>query len=310
MEAAFGGGIMIGVYLKALRAPFLAGSLVTVLVGSAYAFSLGAFFPALFGITLLGVGSLHLGANLLNDYYDARGSDPINVRLTPFSGGSRVIQEGKLSAYAVLLMSLFFLAVGVASGICLIFLNRPWVAFFGGLGLFAGWVYSASPFQWMSKGLGELVIFLAFGPLITLGSFYVMTNSVNWPAFAAGFPQGFLVAAIIWINEFPDFQADTEAGKKNLVVRMGLKSSRYGYGVIMLCAFASIIFLVGAVGMPYFIMVSFAALPLAFKASKTTWRQYQSVEGLVPAQAATIQTVIANGLLLSLGLILSRFVGR
>ncbi|MBW2093568.1 MAG: prenyltransferase [Deltaproteobacteria bacterium] len=301
---------MIGVYLKALRAPFLAGSLVTVVVGSAYAFSLGAFSPALFGITLLGVGSLHLGANLLNDYYDARGSDPINVRLTPFSGGSRVIQEEKLSAYAVLLMALFFLAVGIASGIWLIVLKRPWVALFGGLGLFSGWVYSASPFQWMSKGLGEVVIFLAFGPLITLGTSYVMTNSVSWPAFAVGFPQGFLVAAIIWINEFPDFQADAEAGKRNLVVKLGLKASRYGYGVIMLCAFGSVIFLVGAVGMPYLIMMSFAALPLAFKAVKVLWTQYQSHEAIVPAQALTIQTVIASGLLVSLGLVLSRYMGR
>ncbi|OPX36304.1 MAG: 1,4-dihydroxy-2-naphthoate octaprenyltransferase [Deltaproteobacteria bacterium] len=301
---------MISPYLRALRAPFLAGSLVTVLVGSAYSFSLGAFSPLLFIITLLGVGALHLGANLLNDYYDARGSDPINVRVTPFSGGSRVIQEGELSAHWVLLMGLFFLAVGIASGIWLIFLGRPWVMFFGGLGLFTGWVYSASPFQWMSKGLGELVIFFAFGPLITLGTFYVMSNSVSWAAFLVGFPQGFLVAAIIWVNEFPDFQADAEAGKRNLVVRLGLKASRYGYIIIMLCAFASVIVLVGAMGMSYLIMLSFASLPLAYKAAKTVWRQYQSLEGLIPAQAVTIQTVIANGFLLSLGLALSRFAGK
>jgi 1,4-dihydroxy-2-naphthoate polyprenyltransferase len=251
---------------------------------------------------------LHLGANLLNDYYDARGSDPINLRPTPFSGGSRVIQEGKISAVVVLLMGVFFLAVGVGSGIWLVILERPWVILFGGLGLFAGWVYSASPFQYMSKGLGELVIFLAFGPLITLGAYYVMTNSVNWSAFVLGFPQGFLVAGIIWINEFPDYEADRKAGKWNLVVRLGLKSSRYGYCVIMLCAFLSVIFLVGAVGMPYLIMVSFASLPLAFKATKIFWKQYQSHEGLIPAQAMTIQTVIANGLLLSLGLVLSRYV--
>ncbi len=297
-------------YLKALRAPFLAGSLVTVLVGSAYAFLLGSFSPALLGITLLGVGCLHLGANLLNDYYDARGSDPINLRLTPFSGGSRVIQEGKVSAGKVLVMAILFLGAGVASGIWLIYLNRPFVVLFGGLGLFSGWVYSASPFEWMSKGLGELVIFLAFGPLITLGTFYVMTNTVSLSAFLIGFPQGFLVAAIIWINEFPDFQADAKAGKRNLVVRIGLKASRYWYAAIVLSAFASVVFLVGVAGLPYLIMISFAALPLAFKAIKVLWKEYQSHEGLVPAQAITIQTVIATGLLVSLGLVLGRFLGK
>jgi 1,4-dihydroxy-2-naphthoate polyprenyltransferase len=308
-EYRTGGGIMIGVYLKALRAPFLMGSLVTVTVAAAYAFSKGSFSPALFGLTLLGVGSLHLGANLLNDYYDARGSDPINLRLTPFSGGSRVIQEGKLSAMTVLLLGAAFLAVGIGSGICLVILERPWVLIFGGLGLFAGWVYSASPFQYMSKGLGELVIFFAFGPLITLGAYYVMTDSVNWSAFVLGFPQGFLVAAIIWINEFPDYEADRKAGKRTLVVRLGLRSSCYGYCVIVLCAFVSTILLVGAVGMPYLIMVSFASLPLALKATKILWKQYRSHERLVPAQAMTIQTVIANGLLLSLGFVLSRYIG-
>jgi len=233
---------MIGVYLKALRAPFLIGSLVTVTVAAAYAFSKGSFSPSLFGLTLLGVGSLHLGANLLNDYYDARGSDPINLRPTPFSGGSRVIQEGKISASAVLLLGVIFLAVGIGSGIWLVILKRPWVLIFGGLGLLAGWVYSASPFQYMSKGLGELVIFFAFGPLITLGAYYVMTDSVNWSAFVLGFPQGFLVAAIIWINEFPDYEADRKAGKWNLVVRLGLRSSRYGYCVLVFCAFASILY--------------------------------------------------------------------
>jgi len=303
-------GIENMTYLKALRAPFLAGSLVTVLVGSAYAFLRGTFSPALLGITLLGVGCLHLGANLLNDYYDARGSDPINLRLTPFSGGSRVIQEGKISAGKVLAMAFFFLGAGVASGIWLVYLNRPLVALLGGLGLFSSWVYSASPFEWMSKGLGELVIFLAFGPLITLGTFYVMTNGVSLPAFLIGFPQGFLVVAIIWINEFPDFQADAKVGKRNLVVRIGLKASRYWYAAIVLSAFASVVFLVGVVGLPYLIMISFAALPLAFKAIKVLWKEYRSHEGLVPAQAITIQTVIATGLLVSLGLVLSRFLGE
>jgi len=300
---------MIGTYLKALRAPFLAGSLVTVLVGSAYGFARSHFSFVLFGITMLGVGALHLGANLLNDYYDARGSDPVNLRVTPFSGGSRVIQNGEVSLIGVLIMSVLFLVLGLASGIYLVYLGRPWVILFGGLGLLAGWVYSASPFQLMAKGLGELVIFLSFGPLITLGTYYVLSGSVSWPAFAVGFPQGFLVTAIIWINEFPDFQADKEAGKRNLVVRLGLKPSRYGYCAIMLFAFASVIFLVGALGMTYLIMLSFISLPLAFKAMMILWRHYRSHEGMIPAQAKTIQTVVANGLLLSLGLVLSRYMG-
>jgi 1,4-dihydroxy-2-naphthoate octaprenyltransferase len=94
------------------------------------------------------------------------------------------------------------------------------------------------------------------------------------------------------------------------VVRIGLKASRYWYAAIVLSAFASVVFLVGVAGLPYLIMISFAALPLAFKAIKVLWKEYQSHEGLVPAQAITIQTVIATGLLVSLGLVLGRFLGK
>ena len=83
-------------YIKALRAPFLAGSIVPVLIGSAYAVLQQQFMFLPFLVTVLGVGALHLGSNLINDYYDAKGSDPINIRLTPFSGGSRVIQIRRL----------------------------------------------------------------------------------------------------------------------------------------------------------------------------------------------------------------------
>ncbi len=297
-------------YVRALRAPFLAGSLITVVVGAAYGFSGNSFSFSLFGITFLGVGALHLGANLLNDYYDARGSDPINENLTPFSGGSRVIQNGEVPRFAVLLMATGFLGLGLAAGLWLVFLGRPWVILFGTLGLLLGWAYSASPLQLMARGLGELVIFFSFGPLITVGTYYVMSGTVSWPAFAVGFPQGFLVAAIIWINEFPDLQADKKARKKNLVVRLGLKTSRLGYCVIMLLAYLSVVFLVGAMKMSYLIMLGYVSFPLALRAMKISWKRHESHEGLIPAQAMTIQTVVAHGLLLSLGLVLSRYMGK
>jgi 1,4-dihydroxy-2-naphthoate polyprenyltransferase len=297
-------------YVRALRAPFLTGSLITVMVGAAYGLSEGRFSFPLLGITLLGVGALHLGANLLNDYYDARGSDPINKKLTPFSGGSRVIQNGEVPGFVVLLMATGFLCLGFAAGLWLVFLGRPWVIFFGALGLLSGWAYSASPLQLMARGLGELAIFFSFGPLITLGTYYVISGTVNWSAFAVGFPQGFLVAAIIWINEFPDLQADKEARKKNLVVRLGLKASRLGYCAIMLLAFLSVVFLVGVMNMSYLIMLGFVSFPLALKAMKISWQRHESHKGLIPAQAMTIQTVVAHGVLLSLGLVLSRYLGK
>jgi len=298
----------MNVYLKALRAPFLAGSLIPVIIGSALAFYEKIFSISFFLITALGVAALHLGANLLNDYCDARGSDSINVRLTPFSGGSRVIQNREIAPWAVLLMSSFFFALGLAVGIWLVYLGRPLVIAIGLFGFVAGWAYSAPPLQLMSRGWGEVLIFFAFGPFITLGTYYVMSGSLSWQAFALGFPQGFFIVGVIWINQFPDYQADRDAGKKNLVVKWGPDICRYLYCVIMLLAFVAVIFLISFVGFSYLIMLSFVALPLAAKAMKILWKEYLSHKEMIPAQALTIQTLIVHGMFLSVGIILSRFI--
>ncbi|UCF56046.1 MAG: 1,4-dihydroxy-2-naphthoate octaprenyltransferase [Deltaproteobacteria bacterium] len=279
-----------------------------VIIGSAFAFTNKTFSLPFFLMILLGVAALHLGANLLNDYYDARGSDPINVRLTPFSGGSRVIQNKEIAPGVVLFMAITFFTIGLFTGIWLVYMDKPIGFLIGLLGLAAGWAYSSPPLQLMSRGFGEAAIFLAFGPLITLGTYYVMSDQLSWQAFVLGFPQGLLIAEVIWINQFPDYQADREAGKKNLVVRLGLNISRYLFCAIMSLVFIVVIFLVGIVGISYLIMLSFIAFPLAFKAMRILWREYLSHEGIIPAQALTIQTLIVQGLLLSLGLVLSRFI--
>jgi 1,4-dihydroxy-2-naphthoate octaprenyltransferase len=296
------------VYLRALRAPFLAGSIMPVIIGGVYAFSRKAFSVPFFLMTLCGVAALHLGANLLNDYYDAKGSDPLNLRLTPFSGGSRVIQNREIRPKTILLLAVVFFLIGIAAGAWLIFSERPLVALIGLLGLLAGWAYSSPPLQLMSRGWGEVLIFFAFGPLITLGTFYVMTGRLSGPAFMLGIPQGFLITGVIWINEFPDYEADRQAGKNNLVVQWGPARARYFYVMIIGLSFVTLLAMWVFLNLSFWILLPFAALPLALKGMKILWQEYLSHQGIIPAQALNIQTLVAHGLLLSLGLLLSRWL--
>lgn len=290
-------------YLKALRVPFLTGSLMPVVLAAAWASVHESFAWQPFVLTLFGVGCLHLGANLINDWADSKGSDPLNTKVTPFSGGSRAIQDGGLDRRTVLVMSLVFYAAALAVGVYMI-KNYPLVGVLGGLGLVIGLCYSVHPWNLMSRGLGEIGIFFAFGPLVTLGTYYVMSGELSWPAFLLGLPLGFLITAVIWINQFPDFQADRAVGKNNLVVRLGLDSARWIYPVLILGSFVTLPILVAA-GFPPLLLIGFGALPLALKACRVFREHYADYPQIVPAQALTIQTQLAMGALTSLGLFLS-----
>lgn len=296
--------VFLQAYLRALRLPFLTGSLFPVAVAGALAYrQQGSWSPILLGLTFLGVAALHLGSNLLNDYYDSFGSDPLNIHATPFSGGSRVIQDGELSADKVRFMAFLFLALGGGCGLALFFLGRPWVAVLGTLGFLAGYLYSASPLQLMSAGLGEAAIFLAFGPLVTWGTYYVQTDSLKPVGLAVGLPLAFLITAILWINEFPDLKADAAAGKNQLVVRLGLRRARRVYAALMLASFASIFILLEAFQLPDLLVGAFVALPLAVQAIRVAWRVPPTEPEFIPAQALTIQTHMLVGLAMTMALL-------
>jgi 1,4-dihydroxy-2-naphthoate octaprenyltransferase len=275
-----------------------------VAVAGALAYGeMGACNLTRLGLTFLGVAALHSGANLLNDYYDSFGSDPINAYVTPFSGGSRVIQDGGLSPDTVRFMAFLCLGLGCICGLALIFLGRPWVAVLGTLGLLAGYLYSAQPIQLMSAGLGEAAIFLAFGPLVTWGTYYVQTNTLKPVGLAVGLPLAFLITAILWINEFPDLKADAEAGKRQLVVRLGLRRARWAYAGLMLAPFLSLFILLEVFHLPDLLLAALVALPLAVRAIRIAWRVPPTEPEFIPAQALTIQSHVLVGLSMTLALL-------
>ncbi|MFZ2088962.1 MAG: prenyltransferase [Desulfobaccales bacterium] len=291
----------LGVFIRAVRLPFLTGSLTPVVMVAALLSFRGAWEGFwYFLLTILGVAGLHTGGNLINDYYDSFGSDPINKFATPFSGGSRVIQKGELSAEFVRNLAYACLGLGVACGLILIYYGRPGVALLGLFGLAAAYLYSASPVQLMSKGFGELTIFLAFGPVLTLGSYYAMTGKMAPEGFFVGLPLAFLITAILWINEFPDLEADTAAAKEHLVARLGLKKSRLVYTGLMLAPFVSLPFLVEIFDLPGHLFAGLVALPLAVKAVREIWQTDPIEEEFVTIQALTIKTHFLLGVSLTL----------
>jgi 1,4-dihydroxy-2-naphthoate octaprenyltransferase len=299
---------LVNIYVKAMRLPFLTGSLIPVLLAAALSFLHGSFHLWPLILVMFGVGSLHLGANLINDYYDDPGTDRINLHPTPFSGGSRVIQDKLMDAKTVWAMAMGFFVLGTSCGVWLALSGRPFVVVIGLTGFLAGYLYSASPVSLMSRGLGEMTIFMAFGPLITWGTYYVMTGLLTWQAFTLGIPLGCLIAAVIWINQFPDYEPDRDTGKRNLVVRLGRDRSRWIYDFLMLCPYAVVLYWVLAGKTPWPCLAVLLTMPLSLKPIKILNIHYQTYDEIVPAQALTIQTHLALGLVLSAVLVLHKVV--
>ena len=298
-------------WIMAIRAPFFTASIAPVVVGVAAAFYEGYAINWWYAVvTLVGVVAVHGGTNLANDYYDHRTRDDwINKTPTPFSGGSRVIQNGLLSPRAVLIYALACFGVGIVCGLYLWRVTPGNVVLWLGMvGVASGFLYTAAPVAIGYRGIGELFVGLNFGPVAVLGAHYVQAGHLSPVALMASIPVGLLITAVLYINEFPDYEADRQVNKKTLVVLLGPKRARIGYIIIMALTYAAVAAFVALGGLPAWALLGLATLPLAAKAVAVAMRHYAEPYTLLPANAQTILVHFATGILLAVGLVLGRVV--
>ena len=298
-------------WIKAIRAPFFTASAIPVLVGTALAWNMtGKFSLSKFILVLVGVPLFNAGTNLANDYYDHKTeNDEINTKATPFSGGSRVIQNGVIPPKHMLIGSFLFFGLGSIIGLYLNAVSPGnLILYLGIFGLLTGFFYTATPVLIGYRGIGEFVVGLNLGTLTIIGSYYVQAHTLSWSAFWISLPIGFLVAAILYINQFPDYEADKAVNKRHLVVILGKRRAVYGYYFLIFSTYLVIAGCVIFKMVTPFVLVSFLTLPLALGAIKILKSNYDKFVELIPAQAKTIQTHLFTGLLLSLGLVIGKVV--
>lgn len=305
-------------WLVITRAPFLTAIIIPILIGAAWVAATGLVnpFPWLnFFLTLIAGISLHVAANTFNDYFDWKsGADRINNDyFLPYSGGSRSIELGLIDTKTLFRVAFTALLISAGLGIALTFLAGPGILLFGLIGAFSAYFYTAPPLRLAARrGLGELFTGLNFGPMAVAGTVYALTGQVSWVDFLVGLPIGLLTAAILWINEIPDENADREAGKYTLVVALGKQRARWGYIALLLAAFLIVIFGLLQNWLPAGASLFLASLPLAVYTSWLVIREFAN-RSLVRANALTIQLHMIAGLLLVAGLLwgddLLRLVG-
>lgn len=297
-------------WLVITRAAFLTATLMPLIIAGAwtavYATS-GAFPWVLFVSTLVGASSLQIAANTFNDYFDWRsGTDPANRDyFVPYTGGSRSIELGIISEQSLLRVAWSALAIAAVATVPILLARGPMILTLGLLGAALAYFYTAPPLRLSARhGLGELSVILGFGPLLTMGTVFALTGTIQADAFLIGLPIGCLAGAILWINEFPDAEADAETGKRNLLVTVGKRAGRWGYVILLAAAFLTAAGLVWAGTLPSTALVMLLGLPLAIYATSVLFVHYLDRE-LVKANRATIQLHAACGLLLTLGILLA-----
>ena len=257
------------------RGGFTSASIFPIFAVAAFLAGLG---DGLFNITSLvlcslGVVFLQVSSNLFNDYYDVKdGTDGLNTEYfnaglnsallegAQLSGGSRSIELGLITLKGTLsLARKTMLTAIILTGLLIFnsyyntgdFSNAQNALVLGIVGGLLGYFYTARPLRLVArKGLGEITIFLAFGPVLTLGALYAISSSTIeiyspefYNAVYLGIPFGFLTTNILYINQFPDTVSDAKTGKNHLIVTFGKKAARWGYLLILIAAFLSSYFL-------------------------------------------------------------------
>ncbi len=294
---------------KVTRAPFFTASAVPIFLGGVEAArvlkSVGDTFDfLLFFLALIGGISFQASANVLNDYFDYKGgTDNINKFHNPFSGGSRLIQDGIITPKKTLYYSLAFLLIGIIIGLYLLYRTGPMLLVFGVIGIFLVLAYSVNRFglSYIGRGLGEFAIAIGFGPVMLLGTYYVMTQELSLAATMLSVPVALLIALVLFVNGYPDYEADKATQKFTAVVFLGKARARYVYLTILALTYLSVIFGVIFKIIPALTLISLLTIPLGISAAIKLFRVYDDPVAVVSVCGMTVGLHLLTGLLLVFG---------
>ena len=273
---------------------FLYAGLLPYLLGGAWAYAIDHKFDAtLFFSGLAGVVLAVVGVEAFNEYFDSR------------MGTDRVFNPAELPPMsdAVLWLGVAAFAGALAVGIHLT-LRGGWpILAFALLGGAAAIFYVAPPIRWAYRGLGELVIALSYGPWMVLGSMYLHTRALSWPALVVSLVPGLLIMALAVVNAIPDYHQDRLVGKRNLCVRLGRRRA-----VTLYLGLASAGLLVVPIGvvagvLPWPCVAALLALPLLVKSGRVARTTYESPRAFVPAVRNIVTCYLVAVLLVIAGLL-------
>jgi len=285
-------------WIMASRPRTLTAAIVPVVVGTAVAVRDRVFNPWVALAALFSAVMIQIGTNLANDLFDFKKGADTHTRLGP----TRVTSAGLLTPREVEIGMWVVFGLAAASGLYVIYVGGWPMLVIGVASILAGVAYTAGPFPLGYNGLGDLAVFIFFGLVAVLGTYYAQARAVTLGAFLAAVPVGALATAILVVNNVRDADTDRAAGKRTLAVLLGRGAARAEYAVLLTLAYAAPLALWLLRGASVWALLPLLTLPVAVRLARVVI----TTEGpaLNRALAGTAQLLALYGVLFALGIAL------
>jgi 1,4-dihydroxy-2-naphthoate octaprenyltransferase len=247
-------------WVKTARPFTLAATVSPILVGTSIAVYDGSFQVINFLLAFFASLFLQIGTNYFNEYFDYRyGLDSPEAL-----GASTVIYRQEMTAAQVFGGAVGSFALAAALGLGLVVLTGPVILLFGLAGMAIAYFYSAKPFKFATRGLGDILVYIAMGFLMTWGAYYVQLPHWSWQVFAASVPVGLLVTAILNMNNVRDYQDDLAVQKRTLPVRFGLTFGQRFHAFLLIGSYLAVTVFVVVQALPFTSLAVWLTFPFAF----------------------------------------------
>jgi len=296
---------MLSVWLRAVRIRFLLASVISVFLGLVIYWwqekNLNIEFAIL---TLAGVVALHASVDLLNDYWDYRRQIDTETKRTKFSGGTGVLPEGLLKPSQVYRVGMMMLIIGSLIGGYFIYERGITIAVILGFAIISIYFYST---RIVDSGLGEVFVAIK-GTMIVLGTYFVQNPQINIESILAGVFSGILSSTVLFVNSFPDHDADKAHGRKTLVIVLGKAKAASSVWIFPIISYGIIIAAVIAHIFPIVSLISLFTLPILVKSCISLKQKFDLVDEFVPVMKNFVTYSRITGALLVVSFILDYFI--
>jgi 1,4-dihydroxy-2-naphthoate octaprenyltransferase len=285
-------------WILASRPRTLAAAIVPVVVGTAISIHDDKFKPLAALFALICALLIQVGTNFVNDLFDfLRGTDKKD-RIGP----QRATASGILSIFEMKLGIYFSFGLSFIFGLYLIYLGGWFILIIGVLSILAGIAYTAGPFPLAYNGLGDIAVFLFFGFVGTIGTYYVQANEITAIAFWSSVPVGALITNILVVNNYRDREEDRSNGKNTLIVIFGERFGRIQYVFFMIISYSILFMVYFTFKKEIVVFLPLFSLPLAMKLIKMIYTLRGSELNKTLELTAKLSAIY--GLLFAAGIIL------